>query len=134
MNDRFSPIAVGKVFPAPTHIPAPRAQRLDVALALPCYEGMDDAADYAQTLVEVSPLLLSTPALLAEVDALALRVARCETRARDVALVHQLAVRLRAASIAAPVRGREALEGMLLVDIADERDTAAPALTFARAA
>lgn len=29
---------------------------------------------------------------------------------------------------------REPLEGMLLVDIADERDAAAPALTFARAA
>lgn len=41
MNDRFAPIAVGKVAPAPTHIPAPSP-----SMAL-LYEAMDDTAEYA---------------------------------------------------------------------------------------
>lgn len=41
MNDRFAPIAVGKVAPAPTHIPAPSP-----SMAL-LYEAMDDTAAFA---------------------------------------------------------------------------------------
>ena len=42
----FSPIPVGKVAPAPTHIPAPRPQPLEPATVQPCYEGMDDTGDW----------------------------------------------------------------------------------------
>ena len=41
MNDRFAPIAVGKVAPPPTHIPAPSP-----SMAL-LYGAMDDTAEYA---------------------------------------------------------------------------------------
>lgn len=121
--------------------------------------GMDDMADHAQRFApircplpdarmpvrelsplvatrlaeEPSPLLLSTPTLLAEVDALCMRVVRCETRARDVLLVQTLAARLTTASAAhARATNREPLEGMLLVEIADERTARAPALSFDR--
>lgn len=78
-------------------------------------------------------LTLSTPALLAEVNAgLAMRVCRQQTTARDVLLVQAMAARLELAG-AAPVRGREVLEGMLLVDMPDESKARAPALTFERA-
>ena len=50
MNDRFTPIAVGKVAPAPTHIPAPAP-----SMAL-LYQAMDDTAAYAQSLlVHINP-------------------------------------------------------------------------------
>lgn len=84
------------------------------------HAAVDDTSDYAQALAEASPLSLTTPALLAEVDALTLRIARCETRARDVTLVHQLAARLRTASMA-PARNRERLEGMLVLDLPKAR-------------
>lgn len=139
---------------------APRPiEHLDEPRAVGCYAGMDDMAEHAQRFTpircalpdelaparelsplvatrlaeEPSPLLMTTPALLAEVDTLTMRIVRRETRARDVLLVQTLATRLRCASLT-PVRGREVLEGMLLVDIADERDAAAPALTFSKAA
>lgn len=89
----------------PEHLDEPRAQ--------PCEAGMDDTAAYAEQLAESSPLTLSTPALLAEVDALALRVVRCETRARDVLLVQSLAARLKTAT--AP-SNREPLDGMLRLE------------------
>jgi hypothetical protein len=44
MNDRFSPIAVGKVAPAPSHIPAPR---LSIEAM---YAAQDEMADYAVSL------------------------------------------------------------------------------------
>ena len=96
---------------------------------------MDDASDFAVTHHQPAVLTMSTPALLAEVnEGLALRVCRRQTTARDVLLVQALAARLTAASVAhARATNREALEGMLLVDIADEREAAAPALTFERA-
>lgn len=50
MNPRFAPIAVGKVAPAPTHIPAPRPQYLNAARAQPDHEAMEWNADYAQTM------------------------------------------------------------------------------------
>lgn len=79
-------------------------------------------------------LTLTTPALLAEVnDGLALRVCRQQTTARDVLLVQALAARLLTASAAhARATNREPLEGMLLVEIPDERDAIAPALSFDR--
>ena len=53
----FMPIAVGKVAPAPTHIPAPLPQPLELSRVQPDYDGMDDLADYAQTLPNrVEPL------------------------------------------------------------------------------
>jgi hypothetical protein len=42
----YSPILVGKVAPAPTHIPAPRPQPLEPAPVQPCYEGADDTAEW----------------------------------------------------------------------------------------
>jgi hypothetical protein len=95
---------------------------------------MDDMADHAVALLQPPVLTLSTPALLAEVDAgLALRVCRRQTTARDVLLVQALAARLVTASAAhARAANREPLEGMLLVDIPNERDAIAPALSFDR--
>ena len=55
MNDRFAPINVGKVLPPPTHIPAPQPQLLKLARSMPDYEGMDDMADYAQTVLRPHP-------------------------------------------------------------------------------
>lgn len=100
---------------------------------------MDDMAEHAVQQHQPAVLTLSTPALLAEVNAgLALRVCRRQTTARDVLLVQALATRLVAASAAhARATNREPLEGMLLIDIADERAARAPrapALTFSRAA
>lgn len=86
----------------------------------------------ATLTTEPAVLTLPTAALLAEVaSGLALRVCRQQTTARDVLLVQALAARLKTAS-AAPVAGREALEGMLLVEIPDERDAVAPVLSFDR--
>lgn len=110
--DRFAPIQVGKVAPAPTHIPAPRPQFLDAARAQPCHEGMDDTAEHARELAEAAPLSLTTPQLQAEVDALCMRIVRRETRARDVLLVLAISARLRTALLS-PARNREPLEGML---------------------
>jgi hypothetical protein len=115
MNERFAPIPVGKVAPAPTHIPAPCASLLEPARSIGSYDGMADMGDHAITRAEASPLLLSTPALIAEVDALAMRIVRRETRARDVLLVQALAARLRTATTMAP-RNREPLEGMLRLE------------------
>lgn len=97
---------------------------------------MDDMADFAVGQAQPAVIALSTPALLAEVnDGLALRVCRQQTTARDVLLVQSLTARLVAASAAhARATNREPLEGMLLVDIPDERTARAPTLTFARAA
>lgn len=112
MNDRFAPIQVGKVAPAPTHIPAPQPQILDAARAQPCYEGMDDMAEHSRELAEATPLSLTTPALLVEVDALCMRIVRRETRARDVLLVQAITARLRTFLIAPP-RNVEPLDGAL---------------------
>lgn len=46
----YSPILVGKVAPAPTHIPAPRPQPLELARVQPDYEMADDMADYAASM------------------------------------------------------------------------------------
>lgn len=106
MDARFAPIPVGKVLPPPTHAVA--------------------------SLLEPAVLTLSTRALLAEVSAgLALRVCRQQTTARDVLLVQAMEARLKTASVA-PARNVEALDGMLLVDIPDERDAIAPLLSFDR--
>jgi hypothetical protein len=108
MDQRFTPIPVGKVLPPPTHAVA--------------------------SLLEPAVLTLSTPSLLAEVnDGLALRVCRQQTTARDVLLVQALAARLVTASAAhARATNREPLEGMLLVDIPNELNACAPALSFDR--
>ena len=93
----------------PEHLDEPRAQ--------PCEAGMDDTGDYAIAQAEASPLLLSTPLLLAEVDVgLALRVCRQQTTARDVLLVQALAARLKTATTAQPVN-REALDSALWLDL-----------------
>jgi hypothetical protein len=91
---------------------------------------MDDMADYAQGLHGSAVLTMSTPALLAEVDdGLALRVCRRETTARDVLLMQAMSERLRS-MVMRPASNREALDGMLLIEIADESEARAPALTF----
>jgi hypothetical protein len=65
---------------------------------------------------QVAVLALSTPALLAEADDdLVLRMCRRKTTSRDVLLVQALAARLKTA--VAPVRGREALDGALWLDL-----------------
>lgn len=49
----YSPILVGKVAPAPTHIPAPApTEKLEPPRALPCYDGMDDTGLYAEALLQ----------------------------------------------------------------------------------
>lgn len=56
MNARnFAPIQVGKVAPAPTHIPAPRPQYLDAVRAVPDFEAMDETASWAQTYRPAKP-------------------------------------------------------------------------------
>lgn len=55
MNDRFTPIVIERPTHLVSHIPAPRPQHLDEPRAQPCFEGMDDLADYAQTLPRVRP-------------------------------------------------------------------------------
>ena len=71
---------------------------------------------------DFSPLALTTPELLSEVDALSLRAARRETTSRDVMLVHALAARVRSLN-------REPLEGMLYLGDIEPSD-AAPTLSF----
>ena len=106
---RFAPIRIQ----SPGHPPVRR---------LPAH-----LATTVSTRRDLSVIELGTPELLAEVDdGLALRVCRRQTTARDVLLVQALTDRLRTA----PVRGREPLEGMLLIDIPDEREAAAPTLRF----
>jgi len=54
MNARdYSALPVGKVAPKP-HGPIP-ADFLVPARVQPCFEGMDDVADYAQTLPRIKP-------------------------------------------------------------------------------
>jgi hypothetical protein len=89
------------------------------------YAEADAMAEWAQPAV----LTMSTPALLAEVDAgLALRVCRQQTTARDVLLVQALTARLQAATIShalatrkvrlgAPERIELEPRGMLALDL-----------------
>lgn len=42
----YSPILVGKVAPAPTHIPAPRPQPLELARVQPDFAAMDETGDW----------------------------------------------------------------------------------------
>lgn len=65
---------------------------------------------------DFSPLALTTPELLSEVDALSLRAARRETTSRDVMLVHALAARVRSLSMR-PATNREPLDGALWLDL-----------------
>lgn len=53
MNDRFSPVNVGKVAPKP-HGLIP-ADFLVPARVQPCFEGMDDVSDYSATLPRIKP-------------------------------------------------------------------------------
>lgn len=92
------------------------------------HAGMDDMAAYSESL-QRSPLALTTHELTAESDGLAMRVLRRETTARDVSLVQALAARLRT-MVMRPATNREALEGMLLIDIPDESEARAPVLRF----
>lgn len=83
---------------------------------------MDDMADYAQGLHGSAVLTMSTPALLAEVEAgLAMRVCRQHTTGRDVLLVQALATRLQAATISHALAtrslNREPLDGALGLDL-----------------
>lgn len=74
MNPRFAPIAVGKVAPAPTHIPAPRPQYLNAARAQPDHEAMEWTADYAQTMPRhIKPI---------DIDALTTQAERRENTVR----------------------------------------------------
>lgn len=90
-----------------------------------CEAAMDDMAAHAEQLHQAAVLTLSTPALLAEVDAgLALRVCRRQTTARDVLLVQSLAARLKTASVAhARATNREPLDGMLMLDLGAPLET-----------
>lgn len=114
--DRFAPIPCPlpdrRAPNAIVHVLAPAQAPLEPARAQPCYEGMDDTADHAVALLEAAPLSLTTPELLAEIDALSMRIVRRETRARDMLLVLAISARLRTALLL-PARNREPLEGML---------------------
>jgi hypothetical protein len=128
MNDRIS---VG-IHATSARALAYRPEHLDEPRAHACEEGMDDTGDFAVTKAEASPLLLSTPALLAEVDTLALRIVRRETRARDVLLVQALAARLKTATAAAQPTNREPLDGMLMLDIDEQPSDDAFALDLSK--
>lgn len=80
---------------------------------------MDDMGDYAVAQAQPAVLAMSTPALLAEVNAgLALRVCRRQTTARDVLLVQSLAARLTTASVQHAKATCEArLDGALRLDL-----------------
>lgn len=83
---------------------------------------MDDMADFAVAQAQPAVLTMSTPALLAEVNAgLALRLMRQHTTVRDVLLVQALAARLQSATIshalAARSLNKEPLDGALWLDV-----------------
>jgi hypothetical protein len=84
------------------------------------HAAQDDVAEYAAQQHRPAVLTMSTPALLAEVnaDGLALRVCRQQTTARDVLLVQAMYARLLSASVAhAQATNREPLDGALWLDL-----------------
>ncbi|GAC1664432.1 MAG: hypothetical protein PVS3B2_00040 [Candidatus Dormibacteraceae bacterium] len=132
MNDRFAPIPVGKVAPAPTHIPAPSPQPLDPALVRPDHDGMDDMAAYAEQQARVKrcgnliDILHALPIdrLVTEARALQARMLGPQFSAHDFALVVAMTQRIERQVPGALPANREPLEGMLMLDIGDREDGA----------
>lgn len=124
MNDRFAPIPVGKVLPPPTRIPAPAPLPLDDARAQPDHEAMDDVGAYAEqqradkrsssNLIDILHAL-PVERLITEARALQARMLGSQFSAHDFALV--VAMTRRIERHAVPVRGKEALDGALWLDL-----------------
>lgn len=99
---------------------------------------MDDTAEYAVTHPQARSVnqidefcKMTTERLVEEAHGLQARMLAPAHTTRDFALVTAMTMRLQRASTAhALVTNREVLEGMLRLDIPDERDAHAPTLRF----
>lgn len=124
MNDRFAPILVGKVAPAPTHIPAPAPQSLDAPRVPACYPGMDDTAIYVEQYRNDKPagnlidILHALPVerLVAEARALQARMLGAQFSQHDFALVVAMTRRIERQVPGTLATAREPLDGMLWLE------------------